>query len=214
MFTKPELIALQSPLSNAARVLYCLGLRPFANLLSARSQPLQYKPLLALLNEGESEKPIYHRGRQINQLLKQLEHVGLVTLPSDVTFEQSLNNVVLILPLCHTEQSKFDHLHTERKPIHLGWQPDGALFDELASLIGLSNTNYTQQDVGEFVAYWLGRPSTQHTGYQWTQKFTQMIKRKYPSTVTALSSETTNNVAAIAVDDNARKLVERFHRKK
>lgn len=214
MLTKPELIALQSPISNAARVLYCLGLRPYANVLSARSQPIQYKTLLTLLNDGENDKTSYSRGRQVNQLLKQLENVGLITLPSNVNFDQSLNNAVLILPLCHTQQSQFDHLHTERKPIFFGWQPEQALFDELAKLIGIKNTTFNEQDVGEFVAYWLGRPNVMHTGYQWTQKFTQVIKRKYASCSTSLPSITSTSTAGVAVDNNARKLIERYPRKK
>ncbi len=215
MFTKPELLALQTQISNSARVLYCLGLRPYVNVLSARSQPLNYKSLLSLLNEGEATSNHYTRGRQINELLRELETVGLISLPNNLDFKQSLNHQTILLPLCHTEQSKFDHLHTERQPMLFGWQPNKALFTELATLMGLKKREYDTQDVGEFVAYWLGRPTATHTRYQWTQKFTQMMKRKYPPVPTTTHIQhPSSEIASVAVDANTRKLVERYPSKK
>ena len=84
MFTQAEINALTAPLSNAARVLYCLGLRPSANKQTLMTAPLQYKQLLDLVN-GEKSSEAYTRGREVNALLEKLIQSGLVILPADLT---------------------------------------------------------------------------------------------------------------------------------
>lgn len=206
-----ELAALTSPLSNDARALYCLGLRPGANDKTGATAPLDYRVLLALLNADDKEQP-FQRGRQINSLLKQLDAVGLVTVSNG--YEHSLNGEQLVLPLCKLEQSTFERLHETHSAMTGKWQPDDALYQELTSLMGVIDAEYDEQDVGEFVAYWLGRPEAVFSLFQWTQKFAYGIRKKrlaagYVPT-RRVGNQQTKVAAGVEADDNARKLVEKY----
>lgn len=215
--TQAELAALQSPLSNDCRVLYLLGLRVSANSATTSTAPVDYKQLLNLLNGDNKEEP-YQRGRQINSLIKQLEQVGLVSLPVDLDIEHTINGKSLLLPLITEPKSDFEQLHQRHCSMHASWTPNKSLFEEMASLLGIIDKTYEDNDIGEFVAYWLGRPSSVFSEFQWTQKFANNIKRKrlasgYGSASTPTKIVGTQQVkvaAGIEADDNARKLVEKY----
>ncbi|QJR80972.1 flavodoxin [Alteromonas pelagimontana] len=213
MFTQAEYHALCSGISNDARVLYCLGLRPTANTTSATTEPLNYKHLLALLNADQDAKP-YSRGRQINSLLRQLEHAGLIALPDAHTLDQSLNAQTLLLPLCTDQQNNFSHLHRQHQEMTTRWRPDNALFEEMASLLGIIDKTYEEEDIGEFIAYWLGRPSSVFSHFQWTQKFAYAIKYKRTAMgmtpVKKVGTQKVSVAPGIEADDNARRLVEKY----
>ncbi len=208
-----ERAALTSPLSNDARVLYCLGLRPGANDKTGASAPLDYRSLLTLLNADNKEAP-YQRGRQINSLLKQLDTAGLVTATTDTQYEHSLNGQQVVLPLCKLEPEAFDSLHQRHTAMSAQWQPDDALYQELTSLMGVIDADYDEHDTGEFVAYWLGRPEAVFSLFQWTQKFAYSMRKKrlaagYVPT-RRVGNQQTKVAAGVEADDNARKLVEKY----
>ncbi|GGW96449.1 DnaT-like ssDNA-binding domain-containing protein [Alteromonas halophila] len=212
-----ERAALHIPLANDARVLYCLGLRPDANEKTGASAPLDYRALLTLLNADNKDAP-YQRGRQINSLLKQLDSAGLVTLVSGTDFEHSLNGQQVMLPLCKLAQSAFETLHSTHTGMTRHWQPDNALYKELTALMGVIDSDFDDQDVGEFVAYWLGRPDAVFSLFQWTQKFAYSMRKKrlaagYVPT-RRVGNQTTKVAAGVEADDNARKLVEKYAAKK
>lgn len=215
MYTQAELNALNSPLSNDARVLYCLGLRPLVNTNTLVTAPLQYKSLLTLVN-GNAEPAKFSRGRDINQLIEQLIHAGLISLPETVTLETSLNGERILLPLVE-EQPEYAALHQQRHAMHPNWQPQTTVFNELAGLIGLIDTTYEQEDTGEFVAYWLGRPETVLSAYQWTQKFVHTLKTRRTAkgyqAVKKVGNQIVKVEAGIEADDNARKLVAKYANK-
>lgn len=211
--TQAELTILQSPLSNDCRVLYLLGLRPTANFATTSTSPIDYKHLLSLLN-GEGKEHTFQRGRQINSLLKQLEQCGLVMFPEGMDLEHSINGKTILLPLLIEPQSNFDALHKTHYPISASWQPNKALFEELAQLLGIIDIEYDENDIGEFIAYWLGRPATILSEFQWTQKFAHNIKHKRISSgyapVRKIGNQNVKVAAGIEADDNARKLVEKY----
>ncbi|MFS1702314.1 DnaT-like ssDNA-binding domain-containing protein [Alteromonas sp. AMM-1] len=215
MYTQAEINALTSPLSNDARVLYCLGLRPSVNTHTLVCAPLQYKSLLSLVN-GNAESGPYTRGRDINQLIEQLLHAGLVTLPESVSLESSLNGERILLPLVQ-EHPEYAALHQHRQAMHPNWQPHVTVFNELAGLIGLIDTHFEQEDTGEFVAYWLGRPETVLSTYQWTQKFVHALKTRRTAkgyqAVKKVGNQIVKVEAGIEADDNARKLVAKYANK-
>lgn len=214
MFTQAEFHALCAPLSNSARVLYTLGLRPTANLVTAASEPLNYKFILKLLNGAEQNEGSYTRGRQINTLLQQLEQAGLVALPQALDFEHSLNGKALLLPLSTQAQDDFAHLHRQHQPMKANWQPDEALFRQMANLLGLIDKEFDKNDVGEFIAYWLGRPAAVFSHFQWTQKFTYAMRQKRLASGSApkqqVGSQQVPVAAGLEADDNARKLVAKY----
>ncbi|WP_018982197.1 DnaT-like ssDNA-binding domain-containing protein [Salinimonas chungwhensis] len=218
MFTQAEYHALCSGLNNEARVLYCLGLRPTANLATTTSDPLNYKFLLLLLNADNQEEKVFTRGRQINSLLRHLEQAGLVALPQHLSFEQTLNGQTILLPLCNEAQDDFAHLHRQHQPMKPSWKPDKALFEQMASLLGLIDKSYDEDDVGEFIAYWLGRPNTVFSHFQWTQKFAYAMRFKRLAGGAAPKARVGNQQVPVApgieADDNARKLVEKYHGQK
>ncbi len=214
MFTEAEYHALTSPLSNDSRVLYCLGLKPTADLNTARSDVLNYKFLITLLNGNDQQEDAYTRGQQINTLLSELDQAGLIALEGEATFETSLSGQHVLLPLCRNEQDDFTHLHRQYTAIHGRWRPDPALFEEMANLIGLIDRDFGDEDIGEFVSYWLGRPDAVFSHFQWTQKFAYAIKRKRMTTghttTKKVGSQSVPVAAGIEADDNARKLVEKY----
>jgi hypothetical protein len=213
--TQAEIAALQSPLSNECRVLYLLGLRVGANSATTSSSPIDYKQLLSLLNGDNKDEP-FQRGRQINSLLKQLEQVGLVAIPVKLDLEHTINGQTLLLPLMSAPASDFEQLHQRHNAMSASWQPNKALFEEIAALLGIIDKTYDDNDIGEFIAYWLGRPSSVFSEFQWTQKFANNIKRKrlaagFGSTPTkVVGSQQVKVAAGIEADDNARKLVEKY----
>lgn len=218
MFTQAEYHALCGALSNDARSLYCLGLRPTSNLSTTASEPLNYKFLLALLNgEHEQDKP-YARGRQINSLLRHLEQAGLVALTAEQSLEQSLNGKSILLPLCSQAQDDFAHLHRQHQPMKTDWQPDPKLFEQMATLLGLIDKQFEEADVGEFVAYWLGRPTAVFSHFQWTQKFAYSMRKKRQASAGVVKHTVGGQQVPVApgiqADDNARKLVEKYSAKK
>ncbi|MCW8093426.1 DnaT-like ssDNA-binding domain-containing protein [Alteromonas sp. ASW11-130] len=216
MFTEAEYHALCGPLTNAARVVYCLGLRPTANTTTAASEALNYKFLLALVNADSTEQP-FTRGRHINDLLKTLEQAGLIALPSPLSFESSLNGKVILLPLIQAKHDSFSHLHRQHQAINMKWQPDDALFEEMATLLGLANKAYDQDDINEFIGYWLGRPTTVLSHFQWTQKFVYSLRSKRLGRADVAVRTRAENITQVApsveADDNTRKLVEKYPRK-
>jgi hypothetical protein len=211
--TQAEQTVLQSPISNDCRVLYLLGLRINANTATTSSAPVDYKTLLALLN-ADSKEPHYLRGRQINSLIKQLEQVGLVTLPLDIDLDRSINGKTLLLPLLSEPVSDFDVLHKQHTTMTADWKPNAPLFKEIANLLGIIDKTFDDNDIGEFVAYWLGRPSSVFSEFQWTQKFANNIKRKrlasgYSSSK-VIGTQQVKVAAGIEADDNAKKLVAKY----
>ena len=211
--TQAEQTVLQSPISNDCRVLYLLGLRINANTATTSSAPVDYKTLLALLN-ADSKEPHYLRGRQINSLIKQLEQVGLVTLPLDIDLDRSINGKTLLLPLLSEPVSDFDVLHKQHTTMPADWKPNAPLFKEIANLLGIIDKTFDDNDIGEFVAYWLGRPSSVFSEFQWTQKFANNIKRKrlasgYSSSK-VIGTQQVKVAAGIEADDNAKKLVAKY----
>lgn len=213
ILTHAELAALTSSLSNDARVLYMLGLRPTANNATTSTAPIDYKALLSLLN-GDDKESTYQRGRQINSLLRQLEQQGLIALPDNVDLEHSVNGKSLLLPLISEAQDSFNALHKSHFAMSPSWQPNLHLFNEMAQLLGIIDAEYDDHDIGEFIAYWLGRPGTVFSEFQWTQKFAYNIKRKRLASgyepVRKVGNQHVKVAAGIEADDNARKLVEKY----
>ncbi|GAB3025930.1 DnaT-like ssDNA-binding domain-containing protein [Bowmanella dokdonensis] len=208
-----ELIALQGPISNEARVIYTLVLRPGADPATGMTQPLSYRQMLDLLNSKQS---LFSLGRQINQLLKELADHGLLDCREEPISNKSLNGKSLLLPLLAKTNQEFDQLHLTWQPMQMKWQPHQALFEELARLVGLLDNQYNQDEVGDFIAYWLSRPEMNLTLFQWTQKFVLHLKRKRLGLGTMsrqVGHQLIPNTPGLTIDDNAKKLVEKYSAK-
>lgn len=209
-----ELNALSQSISNDARVLYCLGLRPTADEEKGISQPLNYKNLLTLLNGKNNH---YTLGRQINELIKELINAGLVGLHKQTNLNKSFNSETLVLPLLVGKQDDYTELHLTWSAMTLDWQPNMDLLADLSQLVGIIDKEYSHNELGEFVAYWMGRPQMQFSQFQWTQKFVfQLKQRRLASGINTLQkvgSQLVKPKASVEADDNAKKLVEKYRNK-
>lgn len=209
-----ELEALKGPISNEARVLYCLGLRPTAQNQTGLTEPLSYKTLLALLNSKES---VVTLGRHINRLLTELVNAGLVDATVEIEKNLSCNGKSVVLPLVAIDINDYANMHTQWMTMRLEWQPHTHLYQDLAKLVGIIDKDYSENELGDFIAYWLGRPESQHTIFQWTQKFVFFIKKQRLalgySDKKRVGSQVVTKRAGIKTDSNTKKLVEKYHAK-
>ncbi|MEP1383750.1 MAG: DnaT-like ssDNA-binding domain-containing protein [Paraglaciecola sp.] len=213
-FNQAEQTALLQSLSNDARTLYMLGIKPTVNKKSGVSAPLNYKYLISLLNEKEQK---FTLGRQINSLIKELLHIGLVKFEQEVEINRSFNGKTLVLPLTTMKVDDYTKLHLNWTDMHLDWQPNENLVADLAKLIGLIDYQYTDNELGDFIAYWLGRPEVQFSEYQWTQKFIFNLKKMRMANnfkgTQKVGQQMVKTKAGIVADDNAKNLVAKYSKK-
>lgn len=213
-FNQAEQTALLQTLSNDARTLYMLGIKPTANKKTGLSAPLNYKNLLSLLNEKEQK---FTLGRQINSLIKELLNTGLVKFEQEVELNHSFNGKTLVLPLTTMKVDDYTKLHLNWTDMHLDWEPNENLVADLAKLIGLIEYQYTDNELGDFIAYWLGRPEVQFSEYQWTQKFVFNLKKMRMANnfkgTQKVGQQMVKTKAGIIADDNAKNLVAKYSKK-
>lgn len=210
-FNKAEQTALLQTLSNDARILYILGIKPTANESSGITSPLNYKSLLSILNAKEEK---FTLGRQVNSLIKELLGIGLVNFQNEVELNHSFNGKTLVLPLTTMKVDEYAKLHLNWHTMHLNWLPNQKLISDLAKLVGIIEYNYTTSELGDFIAYWLGRPESQFSEYQWTQKFVFNLKKIRLAhgfkNVQKVGQQIVHTEAGIVADDNAKNLVAKY----
>ncbi len=206
-----ELQALQGNISNDARVLYYLGLRPISNTTTGITSEINYKQLITLLNSTDQK---YTRGRQLNRLITELNNNGLINFITDIEPDKSFNNQKLLLPLLVLPPDDYQNLHTTKQGMSRNWQPVQSLYQDLSQLVGIIEKEYYKDEVGEFIAYWMGRPDTAFSPFQWTHKFVLHIKKNRIavgySPTKQIATQTINKKAELVTDDNTKKLVERY----
>ncbi|MFC3122038.1 DnaT-like ssDNA-binding domain-containing protein [Agaribacter flavus] len=170
-----EIEALKQAISNEARVLYTLYLRPMWTLNSQKIT-IKNKAIIQLLN---AKTPRLSLGREITDLFVELSKVGLVKFEEDIDLNNSLNNQTVSLPLlqipAHIDAKT---LHQQHQAMSLQWRPSPDHFEMLCKLLGVITSEYSADELGEFIAYWLGRPEINQTPYQWTQKFVLQLKQR------------------------------------
>lgn len=210
-----EFEALTGKLSNAARVVYCLYLRPHVDTVTSVCPPLNYKALLALINTQDNPITL---GRQLNALIDELMDAGLVLLLDEVPGDQSYNGLPLTLPLLNSQNQDFQSLHNNWQPMNKAWQPTSELYSELCQLIGIIDREYQEVELGEFIAYWLGRPDVLKSTYQWNQAFVFHIKKKrtaYGITTSTqqVGQQKVSKKSGVKADKKAQQLVEKYRGK-
>ncbi|QHJ12372.1 Primosomal protein 1 [Paraglaciecola mesophila] len=203
--------ALNQNLSNDARVLYLLGLKPSIDQATGQTPALNYKALLAMLNAKETK---YTLGRQVNALIKELLQVELVAFVEDVDLSKSFNGKILLLPLLMLKSDNYSQLHLQWQKMSTDWTPNNALYRDLAKLVGIIDSEFSDHEIGDFVAYWLGRPETQFTQFQWTQKFVFNVKQKRlaknMSAIHKVGNQVVTAKAGVVADENAKNLVAKY----
>lgn len=207
-----EINALSLPLSNEARVLYCLYLRPHADSEN-NSVIINNKRILELLNSHQSKISF---GREISALFKELAHLGLIDIKGDYSFSRSLNKHEVTLLLNKVSVDLEDiNLHQQHKKMIVSWRPETSLFSQICQLIGVIEAHFDADELGEFIAYWLGRPEVQQTAYQWTQKFVLHLKQRRvrkpaQGALSKVGHQWIEAKAGIEFDDNVKKLIQKY----
>jgi hypothetical protein len=207
-----EINALCQPLSNEARVLYSLYLRPHLRTDKDKIR-INNKNILALLNGHQIR---VHLGREISALFKELHQVRLIEIEGDYSFNRSLNNYQVTLPLSNVSiDIEDDSLHQQHQKMSLNWRPDVSLFTQVCQLVGIIKAQFDADELGEFIAYWLGRPEVQQTPYQWTQKFVlhlkqRRIRKPAQASQSKVGHQWVEAKAGIEFDDNVKKLVQKY----
>lgn len=172
--TPAEYQALTSPrLSHPARSLYILFLRHMAR--GDHTQPLDYPQLgkaLAITADGEYRYRVTPVA--LTALLEELQQAGLLQL-TDKPQAAHYHGARFQLPL--KGMSGLAPLPARQFAMHGDWRPDQQ-FDGLARLCGLLDSQFDETELGEFIAYWLGRPEVFENQHQWTLKFVRTLKNK------------------------------------
>ena len=77
--------------------------------------------------------------------------------------------------------------------------------------------DFSDDEAGEFTAYWLGRPESLFSPFQWTQKFVSHLKQRrlarHSKPVKKIGTQLSTAKSGIEADENARKLVEKYSTK-
>ncbi|MDC0601692.1 DnaT-like ssDNA-binding domain-containing protein [Aliiglaciecola sp.] len=208
---KTEQTALTQEISNEARVLYLLGLRPLADNQTGLTSNLNYKQLIGLLNSTTKQ---FSLGRQINSLIKELVKHQLVDIDENESLERSFNGKQLLLPLLNIKQDDYPTLHMQFQAMSADWQPHHRVFEDLAGLVGIIDKHFNQTELGEFIAYWMGRPEMQFSQFQWTQKFVFQLKQRRVASGVKPKQKVGNQwvepKAGVQADDNAKQLVAKY----
>ena len=206
-----ELQFLTKPLHNYSRVLYLLYFRPAANPQTGNCPPLNYKAIQELLNSGGANITL---GREINEFLLELIAEDLLEPLTMINDSDSLSGVQFRLPQMLQVQNA---ALSQRNRINKDWRPNDKTFEEIAQLVGVIQKDYSDTELGEFVAYWLGRPEQSFSEWQWTQKFvlhirkSRQIKGYNPDSI--VGYQQVEKQPEVVIDENTKKLIDRYHGK-
>lgn len=181
--TPTEYLQLNSPrLSHPARTLYYLHLRRLAE--SGAPVLLSYPELGRALAVEDPQQPgsfsYQVNASQLTRLLDELQEAGLIRV-NHPPQESHYHGAVCVLP-CLTQAFNSLPIPQAAHPMQPSWRP-GEAFHDLAKLCGLLESRFNEEELGEFMAYWLGRPETFATDHQWMLKFIKALKaRRYTKT--------------------------------
>lgn len=175
--TPAEYNALAHPrLSHPARTLYCLHLRRMAleHQPLVLNYPVLGRALAVVSPEDPSGFSFQVNGRQLTVLFEELKIADLIEVESG---GEHFHQRPFRLPLLG--QAETSPLPQRPFPMHLQWRPDAGL-PALARLCGVLDCSYSEEDLGEFIAYWLGRPEVFDNQHQWMLRFVRALKtRRY-----------------------------------
>lgn len=177
--TPAEYLQLSRPtLSHPARSLYYLQLRRQAD--GQGRVWLNYPELGRTLavEDARTDSGFSYQvnASQLTRLLEELIQAGLLQLLPATTETTHYHGRQAELPLSRTPAVP---LSQPAFAMFAAWRPDSG-FTELGRLCGLLDCHVDDEELGEFVAYWLGRPETFATEHQWMLKLIKALKaRRY-----------------------------------
>lgn len=171
-------------LSHPARTLYWLHLRQIAK----QRQPvtISYPELGRALAVEDPAAPggfsFQVTARQLTQLFDELVAANLIAVQNKAN-QETYHLSTVVLPLL----TQVTPLPQTAFPMRVNWTPDSS-FANLCQLCGLIDSYYTAADLGEFIAYWIGRTDYFATQHQWMLKFIKTLKsRRYTQNKTIVT---------------------------
>lgn len=186
--TPAEYTQLNLPrLSHAARTLYILHLRRQAQQHNGYVQANYPELGRALAVESHSQPSGFSfqvNASQLTRLFHELIEAGLLQL-EQAPQEEHLHGAKFSLPLMLNLGTMLPIPQTAHA-MTPAWRPD-THFASLSQLCGLMECAYGEDELGEFIAYWLGRPEVFATPHQWMLKFIKALKAKRYVRKSALS---------------------------
>ncbi|WMC09418.1 DnaT-like ssDNA-binding domain-containing protein [Oceanimonas pelagia] len=172
--TPAEHQALTSPrLSHPARSLYLLYLRHQAR--GELTHPLDYPSLgRALAVQGKGDYRYRVTPADLTALVDELQQAGLLAL-EERPHPQHYHGARFRLPLKNLQG--LTPLPARQFAMYPEWRPDEQ-FEGLARLCGLLDCHFDDVELGEFIAYWLGRPEVFENQHQWMLRFVRQLKNR------------------------------------
>lgn len=172
-------LLLNPRLSHPARTLYTLFLRRQAE--NGHAVRVSYPDLGRALAVEDPVQPggfAYQvNASQLTRLFDELLGLGLLDVLQK-PHPDHYHTATLTLPWLAGSNS-IEPLAQPAHAMHTAWRPD-TRFAALAQLTGLLDANYDEIELGEFIAYWLGRPEVFANDHQWMLKFIKALKaRRY-----------------------------------
>ncbi len=162
-----------SKLSHPARSLYLLYLRYQAR--ADLTQPLDYPELgRALAVQGKGDYRYRVTPAELTALIDELQQAGLLSL-TERTHPQNYHGARFRLALKNLQG--LAPLPARQFAMYPEWRPDEQL-DSLARLCGLLDSHFDETELGEFIAYWLGRPEVFENQHQWMLRFVRQLKNR------------------------------------
>lgn len=176
MLNRAEFSQLQSTsLCHMARTLYVFYLQPQARYGKVVIDPIELTYKLISISQYAPCQPNLN---DIEHALLELEQLNLIKRPSGTVTWQ---NVTVELPL-FTLETNF--VPTNRFAMHANWQPS-ASFTAVAHQAGLIDCHYQDQELQNFISYWLTRSVTR-TQQAWERSFVmRLLKVRSANSVSA-----------------------------
>jgi hypothetical protein len=176
--TPAEYSALAHPrLSHPARSLYTLQLRRLVLEIGWPDSTIELGRALAVVDPGNPGGFSYQvNARQLTELLDELMEAELLQVEAQADSEH-YHQCPFQLPLL--SQRVRSPLPARPFQMHLQWRPDEEL-PALARLCGVIDASYSEEDLGEFIAYWLGRPEVFDSQHQWMLEIYRALKTARP----------------------------------
>ena len=81
----------------------------------------------------------------------------------------------------------------------------------------LVKKEFSTEELGEFVAYWMGKPEQHFSTWQWTQKFVLHLRKirhiKGYTSTSIVGYQQTDTQPGVVLDENTQKLIDKYHGK-
>ncbi len=166
-------ILLNGQISHAARSLYTLHLLRMA----AKHHPVRVSYADCL--PGLSTPGDICDSSRLTILFQELIAIGLVQCLHKQT-QAHYHDTLIKLPhsqFMATKQTPSSGQFLAQVPMCAHWRPDEQ-FARLSRFCGLACADFSEPELGEFIAYWLGRPEVLCNQHHWMMKFIKFLKNK------------------------------------